>query len=161
VSLSLTQIAALVQVSVCISPSNTVCGTFYVAPVPLEQQRLQPVSGAGQISTGSAFQPVIVRVIDSSSPPNPIVASPVLFQTTVFRPGGTVPGGGVGETNPGGPSMPVILKVSQSTVLSDGNGLTTFVPSAGGFSAPVDVDVNVSAGTGATLDDLLLTLPGD
>ncbi len=158
VTLSVTQIATFAQVSVCVSPANTVCGSFYVSPVPLAQQHLQPVSGAGQISTGAAFQPVVVRVIDSSTPPNVVVASPVLFQTTVFRPGGTAPGSGGGETNSGNSGMPVILKVSQNTIPSDGNGLASFVPSAGGFAAPVDVDVNVSVGT-AALDNLLLTLP--
>ena len=79
VTLSVTQLAALVQVSACVAPGNAPCLSFYVNPVPAAQQQLQLVAGAGQISTGQAFQPVIVRVTDSSSPPNPVLAAPVLF----------------------------------------------------------------------------------
>ena len=50
------------------------CG-YYANPVPLAQQLLQPVAGAGQVSTGQAFQPVVVRVTDLSSPPNSVVAA--------------------------------------------------------------------------------------
>ena len=71
--------------------------------------------GSGQISTGQAFQPVTVRVTDSSSPPNAVLGAGVSFQTTVLRPGGTLSTGGGGETNPGNPAMPVILAVNQKS----------------------------------------------
>jgi hypothetical protein len=48
--------------------------------------------------------------------------------------------------------MPVILSVSQSSATTDVNGLASIVPSSGGFSAPVEVDVSVTAGTNAILD---------
>jgi len=149
VTLTLTQFTTAVQVSACVGPANAPCQPFYLTPVPLAQQNLQPVSGAGQFSTGQAFQPVMVRVTDSSSPPNSVIAASVAFQTTVLRPGGTSSTGGAGETNP---AMPVILKVSQSSATTDVNGLASVVPSAGGFSAPVEVDVGVTAGTSAWLD---------
>jgi len=152
VTLSLKQLSAGVQVSACVAPANTPCQMFYVNPVPLSQLNLQSVTGAGQVSTGAAFQPIIVRVTDSSSPPNPILAAAVAFQTTVLRPGGSPSGGGSGETNPGNPAMPVILSVSQSSATTDVNGLASIVPSSGGFSAPVEVDVSVTAGTNAILD---------
>jgi hypothetical protein len=155
VTLSLKQLAAAVQVSACVAPGNAPCQMFYVNPVPLSQVNLQSVAGAGQVSTGAAFQPVIVRVTDSSSPPNPVLAAAVAFQTTVLRPGGSPPGGGSGETNPGNPAMPVILSVSQSSATTDVNGLASIVPSSGSFSAPVEVDVSVTAGTNALLDDPL------
>ncbi len=53
VNLTVTQFAALVQVSVCVAPTNAPCQALYANPVPLSQQILQPVSGAGQISTGA------------------------------------------------------------------------------------------------------------
>ncbi len=152
VTLSMKQLAAGVQVSACIAPGNAPCQMFYVNPVPLSQLNLQSVAGAGQVSTGAAFQPVIVRVTDSSSPPNPVLAAVVAFQTTVLRPGGSPPGGGGGETNPGNPAMPVILSVSQSSATTDVNGLASIVPSSGGFGAPVEVNVLVTAGTNALLD---------
>jgi len=159
VTLSVTQIAALVQVSACVGPANAPCQTVYANPVPLAQQQLQPVSGAGQISTGQAFQPVVVRVTDSSSPPNPVLAAPVLFQTTVMRPVGSPPGGGNGETNPINPVTPVILSVSQTNATTDINGLASVVPSSGGFSPPVEVNVAVAAGTNAQLNYPLEVLP--
>ncbi len=160
VTLSLTQIAALVQVSACVTPANAPCQPFYVNPVPLSQLNLQAVSGAGQVSAGSAFQPVVVRVTDSASPPNPVLAATVTFQTTVLRPGGSPPAGGDGETNPINPAMPVILSVSQSSAASDILGLASIVPASGGFSPPLEVDLGVTAGTNAHLDDPLEVLPG-
>jgi len=156
-TLTVTQLESLVQLTACVAPANAPCQTFYVNPVPLPQQNLQPVAGGGQVSTGLAFQPVVVRVTDSSSPPNPVIAAGVEFQTTVLRPVGASSAGGV--TNPTNPVMPVILQVSQSSATSDLNGLANVVPSAGGFEAPVEVDVTVTAGTSAWLDYPLEVLP--
>jgi hypothetical protein len=154
-TLTVTQLSSQVQVSACVAPSNSPCQAFYATPVPLAQQNLQPVSGGGQVSTGAAFQPVVVRVTDSSSPPNPVIAAGVSFQTTVLRPVGT----SSGQPAPTNPPMPVILQVSQSNATSDLNGLASLVPLPGGFSAPLEVDVTVTAGTTAWLDDPLFVLP--
>ena len=159
VTLSVTQFAALVQVSACVAPANAPCLTFYANPVPASSQQLQLVAGAGQVSTGQAFQPVIVRVTDSASPPNPVLAASVLFQTTVMRPGGTPPGNGNGETNPTNPAMPVILSVSQSSVTTDINGLASIVPASGSFSPPLEVAVGATAGTTAQIMCPLQLLP--
>jgi hypothetical protein len=67
-----------------------------------------------------------------------------------------VPGVGSGDTNPGNPAMPVILKVTQTNTTTDSNGLANLSPTGGGFSAPVEVDVQATAGTSAVLDDPLL-----
>ena len=131
------------RVSACVAPSNSPCSLFYANVVPLAQQVLEPISGGGQISTGQAFQPVIVRVTDSSSPPDSIMAAPVKFFMTVLRNGK----GSVG--NDGNPVQPVILAVSQTSASTDMNGLANIVPSASGFGAPVDVDVSVTAGNSA------------
>jgi len=160
VNLSLPTISVQLKMSACVAPGNAPCAVLYASPVPLSQQNLQQVSGAGQISTGQAFQAVVVRVTDSQSPPDPVLAAPVSFLTTVLRPGGMAPGMGTGEMDPGNPAMPVILKVTQSNVISNVNGLVSVMPSSGGFSAPVEVDVSVSAGTSAFVDDPLLLLPG-
>jgi hypothetical protein len=159
VNLSLTQLAALVQVSACVAPSNSPCAPFYATPVPLASQRLQAVAGAGQVSTGQAFLPVIVRVTDAASPPDPVLAATVAFQSTVLRPGGTALRGGDGEMNPGNPAMPVILQVSQSSAATDVDGLASITASSGGFSAPVEVDVAAASGTGAVLNFALEVLP--
>jgi hypothetical protein len=159
VTLNVTQIASLVQVSACVAPGNAPCGTYYLNPVPLSRQGLQAVSGGGQVSAGKAFQPVVVRVVDSASPQNVVIGAPVVFQTTVLRPGGTAPAGGDGETNPGNPAMPVILSASQTNATTDINGLASMVPANGGFSPPLEVDVMITAGTGALLDEVLQLFP--
>ncbi|HSY93564.1 MAG TPA: hypothetical protein VK812_19550 [Candidatus Binatus sp.] len=159
VTLTVTQIAALVQVSACVAPGNLPCQTFYATPVPLAQQTLQPVAGAGQVSAGQSFQPVVVRVTDFSAPPNPVIAASVTFLTTILRPGGTSPAGGSGETNPTNPSMPVILQVNQSNATTDLTGLASIVPSGLSFSPPVEVDVTATAGISAFLDFPLEVLP--
>ncbi|MBZ5688302.1 MAG: hypothetical protein LAP86_25065 [Acidobacteriia bacterium] len=159
VTLSVANLNVLVQVNACVAPGNSPCAVFYANPVPLAQQVLQQVSGAGQISTGQSFQPVVVRVVDSAASPHPVLAAPVSFLTTVLRPGGTVPGVGSGDTNPGNPAMPVILKVTQTNTTTDANGLANLSPTGGGFSAPVEVDVQSTAGTNAVLDDPLLIFP--
>jgi hypothetical protein len=146
VQLSLPQIAALVQIAACVAPADAPCASFYINPVPLAQQNLQQVSGAGQVTTGQAFQPIVVRVTDSSPSPNPVIAAPVVFQTTVLRPGGNG-------------SMPVILQVTQNSVASNSNGLASIVPSAGTFSPPLEVGVQVSAGASASITDPLEVLP--
>ena len=152
VSLSVTQIAAPVQVTACVAPGNVPCSTVYVVPVPVSQQIVQPVAGLGQISADQPFQSVTVRVTDSASPlPNPVVAAPVVFQTTVLRPQSSY-----GET--GIPVMPIILAVSQTTVASDLNGIASILPSARGFSPPLEVDVGVTTGNVA-LDFPLELLP--
>jgi hypothetical protein len=87
---------------------------------------------------------VVVRVTDSSSPPNSVLAAPVNFFVTVQRNGES--------GNDGDPVMPVILKVSQTSTTTDVNGLANIVPSAAGCGAPVEIDVSVTAGVSATLD---------
>jgi len=159
VTLSLSQLAGLVEVSACVAPSNSPCQNFYANPVPLSQLQLQLVAGAGQISEAQGFQPVVVRVTDSASPPDPVLGAAVVFQTTVLRPQGTSSTGGSGETNPTNPAMPVILSVSQTTVTADINGLASITPSSAGFSGPLEVDVAVTAGTSAALDYPLELLP--
>ena len=157
VTLTVTQLMATVQLTACVAPGNAPCQTIYVNPVALANLMLWPVSGSGQISTGQAFQPVVVRVTDSASPPDLVSAASVLFLTTVMR--GTPSGGGNGTANPGNGAMPTILQVTSSTGLTDSNGLANIVPSAGGFSAPLEVDVGVAAGISATLDYPLQLLP--
>jgi hypothetical protein len=48
--------------------------------------------------------------------------------------------------------MPVILRVTQSSAAGGANGLANIVPSSGGFSGPLEVDVAVTAGINASLD---------
>jgi hypothetical protein len=159
VTLNVNQLASVVEVSACVAPSNAPCQLFYGNVVAASLQRLQSVAGAAQVSTGQAFQPVVVRVTDSSSPPNPVLGANVTFQATVMRPSATSPGGGSGETITTGSASQVILAVSQSTVLTDTDGLASVTPSSAGFSLPVEVDLVTTTGVGAAMSDILLAVP--
>jgi hypothetical protein len=158
VNLSVSQIASQVEVIACVS-GNSPCIPFNFYVTPLALQKLQAVAGAGQISTGQAFQPVVVRVTDSSNPPDPVLGAPINFLTMVLRSQGSAGGGGPGEDKAGNPGMPVILSSVQSLATTDVNGLANIVPSDGGFDPPVEVDVGVTAGSGAMLDFPLEVLP--
>src|SRR5581483_1476306 len=105
VNLSVAQITAEIRVSACVAPNNAPCAIFRANAVPLSQQRLEPVAGLNQVSTGAAFQTVSVRVTDFATPANPVISAPVLIQTTVLLRGGTSPNTGDGETNAGNPAM--------------------------------------------------------
>ncbi len=151
VNLALSQFAATVQVNACVGPSNAPCAPMYFNPVPLAQMNLQPVSGEDQVvASGQSFQPIIVRVTDSSSPPNPVLGAAVAFENLVERPP---------APSAGGPVMPNILSVSQSSAQSDVNGLASFQPSAGSFNGTLQVDVLTTAGITATLNYALQAVP--
>ena len=157
VSLALTNVAAQVQVSACVAPRNSPCESFFVTPVAASLLNLWPVAGAAQaITLGQPFQPVIVRVTDSASPPDPVLGAVVAFQTSVMRPAGSAPAGSSGG---GAPALPVILSVSQTSVQSDANGLARLTPSTGGFSGPLEVQVSATAGTSAALQNVLQAFP--
>jgi hypothetical protein len=73
--------------------------------------RLENVAGSFQaINAGQTFQPLVVRVTDSASPPNPVLGASVLFETV----GGQY-------------AIKVLLASSQSSVLTDANGLASMM----------------------------------
>jgi hypothetical protein len=160
VTLTLTQLAANVQVNACVAPSNSPCKAIYGSMVAPSLEILQPVSGSAQaITPGQAFQPLTVRVVDNSSPPNPVLGATVMFQSTVMRPPGNSAAGNPGETSSGNPTLPVVLSATQTTVLSDASGLVSIVPSVGTFNGALEVDVLITTGTNATLKCVLDAFP--
>ncbi|MGA9388810.1 MAG: Ig-like domain-containing protein [Candidatus Sulfotelmatobacter sp.] len=159
VTLTVTNFTANVQLTACVAPTNSPCKTVYGNSVAAALLNLQPVAGGGQIVTGQAFQSIAVRVTDSSTPPNPVLGATVLFQSTVLRPAGQAPTGAPGDPTTAQAGMPTILSSSQSSVVSDANGLASFLPSVGSFAPPLEVDVQISAGTAAELLDVLESLP--
>jgi hypothetical protein len=159
VTLTLTDFIANVQLTACVAPGNNPCQTVYGNAVAAALLNLQAVSGAGQVVTGPTFQPLTVRVTDSSTPPNPILGASVLFQSTVQRP--SVDGLTLG---PGDPTvtqtgMPVILSASQSSVLSNANGLANFLPTVGSFTGLLEVEIQISAGISAALQEAVESFP--
>jgi hypothetical protein len=160
VMLTLTNVAAQVQVSACVGSTNNPCQSFYVTPVAASLLKLQPVAGTGQaITLGQSYRPVIVRVTDSASPPDLVLGAPVAFQTTIMRPAGSAPSGGSGGGDAANPALPVILSVTQTSAPSDANGQASLTPSTGGFSGPLEIQLSATAGTAAPMQYVLLAFP--
>ena len=159
VTLTLTNFSTSVQLSACVAPGNNPCQNIYGNAVAATLLNLRAVAGAGQMVPAAAFQPLIVRVTDNSSPPNPIIGASVLFQSTVLRPAGNDLTLATGDPIVTQPGMPVILSASQTAMQSDVNGLASFAPSVGSFTGPLEIEIEVSAGTTAVLEDELETFP--
>jgi hypothetical protein len=159
VNLTVTNFSVSMQLSACAAPGNNPCQNISVNAVAAAMMNLQSVAGAGQIVTGAAFQPLTVRVTDSSTPPNPVLGASVLFQSILLRPAGNDLILAPGDPTVTPTSMPVFLSESQSTVQSGVNGLVSFVPSVGSLSGPLEIEIQVSAGTSAALQDVMETFP--
>jgi hypothetical protein len=163
-TLTLSALAGDVQVSACVEPGDKPCQSFYATAVPPSALRLEPVAGSVQVvNTGQNFQPITVRVTDSSSPPNPVRAAGVIFESIVTRPSGNAPVLTTGEAIITHNAMPVILASSQALVASDGNGLATIQPSAGGLQGSTLTVGTTTAGTSTlqfTLESLSPINPG-
>jgi hypothetical protein len=128
------------QVSACVAPNNSPCQTFSAFVVPASSLQLQSVSGILQIaSPGQSFQPVVVRVLDSATPPHAVMGASISFQSFVGRVPQNQPIIWTGEAGISQTAMPVILAQSQATVRSDVNGLATFPLTTGGISGDVAV----------------------
>ncbi|MGA7400868.1 MAG: hypothetical protein WCC99_09230 [Candidatus Sulfotelmatobacter sp.] len=159
VTLTVTNFGGSVQLSACVGPGNNPCQTVSGNAVAPALLNLQPVAGGGQVVSGQGFQPLIVRVTDSSMPPNSVLGAGVLFQSIVLRPPGndlTVVTGDATTTQTG---MPVVLSANQSSMTSDANGLASFVPSLGSFSGLLEVEIQISAGASAALADVMESFP--
>ncbi len=133
-TLTLPALAGDVQVSACVQPGNRPCQSFYATAVPASALRLEPVAGSVQVvGAGQNFQPVTVRVTDSSLPPNPVRAANVIFDSVLTRPIHNAPILTTGEAIITRNSVPIILSSSQTSVPSDTLGLSRIQPATGGL----------------------------
>src|SRR5262249_31363327 len=140
VNLQINSFSSRIQVSVCIAPNNNPCQTLTANVAPLSSLQLRPVSGSFQVvPAGQTLQSVVVRVTDSSTPPNPVLGASVLFLSYVGRTAQNQPIAWAGEAGISQQSLAVIVAKSQATVQSDINGLVSFPLSTGGFSGNVVV----------------------
>jgi hypothetical protein len=159
VNLTVTNFTVSMQLSACAAPGNNPCQNISVNAVAAAVMNLQAVAGAGQVVTGAAFQPLTVRVTDSSTPPNPVLGASVLFQSTLLRPAGNDLILTPGDPTVTQPGLPVFLSASQNTAQSGVSGLASFTPSVGSFSGPLEIEIQVSAGTAAALQAVMETFP--
>jgi hypothetical protein len=156
--LTLPAIAGDVQVSACVQPGNKPCQSFYATAVPASALLLEPVAGSVQVvGAGQNFQPVTVRVTDSSLPPNPVRAANVIFDSVLTRPIHNAPILATGETIITHNPVPIILSSSQASIPSDARGLATIQPSTGGLQGSTLILGTSKAGT-STLQFALQSL---
>jgi hypothetical protein len=148
VNLQISSLAASIRVSVCVAPTNSPCQILSATMVQTSSLQLQPLSGMVQIAVASqSFQPVAVRVLDSSSPPHPVLGASVAFLDYIGRMPGNEPIIWTGESSISQTAMPVILAESKATVQSDINGTASFALSTGGVSGNVAVIGTATAGS--------------
>ena len=149
-TLHLANVTSQVTGSACVTYNGlTTCQTFNVFPVQASALQLQIVSGNGQevsLSLGQSFAPLIVRVTDSSSPPNPVLGAGVVFQSSIGRAPDDTPVISVGTTEITRNPMPVILATAQAAVAFDQNGLAAVQPTAAGVQGPVLILGTATAG---------------
>ncbi len=141
-------VAASIQVSVCVA--RTIIRVRYSMArwSRLHLFSLSRWQGVCRSQpAGTVFQPVIVRVIDSSNPPHDVLGASVLFQSYVGRLPKNQPIVWTGEAGISQPGMPVILAKSQATAQSDINGLASFPLSTSGISGNVAMVGSPTAGT--------------
>jgi len=130
-----------------VTPNNNPCQIFNATVVPASSLQLEAVAGPLQIAPwGQSFQPVIVRVVDSSNPPNPVLGANVIFLSYVGRMPQNQPIVWAGEAGISQVGMTVILAKSQSTFQSDANGLAIISLSTAGISGNVAVVGTATAG---------------
>ncbi len=149
-SLQLSNFAAEVDGNACVGSNNNPCVGFHDFPVPSSGLQLQAVAGDVQLITvGPAFQPVTVRVTDTSVPPNPVLGVSVLFQSLLGRTNNDAPIVAGGDTIITRNPMPIILGTSQASISSDADGLASMQPSTGGFQGALAILGTVTAGPGS------------
>jgi hypothetical protein len=159
-TLHLAAMAGDVQVSACVAPANLPCQIFFATAVPPSMLRLEPVTGGVQVlPAGQHFQPVTVRVVDSAIAPHPVLGANVIFQVVVSRPATAPPPVSIGGIIIGKNPPPVIVSSSRSSVLSDGQGLSTLQPSAGAAQGALVIQGTAAAGADVLSFHLQSLLP--
>lgn len=159
-TLHLNSLAGDVQGTVCLMPGNNPCQTFYIVQVAPAVLKLQPVSGSLQtIRVGQAFQPISLRVINSATPPNPVMGASVSFQSMIFLPDADSPVETIGDGGISQHPMKVLLGSSSRALATDTNGLVSLQPSLGGFSRPLEIEIMATTANGAALQYELPVLP--
>jgi hypothetical protein len=149
-TLQLRNLGSQVTLTGCVSPAETPCATMNVYRVATANIQLEIVSGNEQlIPAGQTFQPIKVRVVDSSTPSNPVEGAAVSFVGMILRPDFDVYDGPADDNDGGTTGMPVILGSWQALGISDSTGSAGLVPSPGTVTGPLEIEVVATAGASA------------
>jgi hypothetical protein len=137
----------------------TKCANFQVFPVAFSALQIQLVAGMSQvISRSGTFSPLAVRITDSSNPANVVFGAMVSFQSVIGRALNDQPLLWMSNTGITQNPMPVVVATSQTTALSDINGLATAQASAGNVQGPALILGSASTGNGS-VQFILQSLP--
>jgi len=151
-TLHLSSLAADVQGSVCLAPTNNPCQTFYIVQVQPAALKLQPVSGGLQtILVGQSFLPITLRITNSATPANPVMGVTVNFQSMTFLPDNDAPVETSGDDGSSQHAMKVLLSSTQSSAVTDINGLVSLQPSTGGLMRPLEIEIAATTPNGGLL----------
>jgi hypothetical protein len=143
----LSQLSSDVQISACVAPNNAPCKTFSLKEVPLSAMRLEWVSGTGQlILLGRSFQPVVARVVESSTFLNPVQGADVDVTLLLARASNSTRVDNAGDTVGTRHGSPVFVGSSQQVLHSDAAGLVSVLPAAGVQSSPIEVQGTLAIG---------------
>ena len=146
VNLTFNDLTATVTVNAC--TSGTACAQFSILPVAPGAMVLQKLNGDGQlIPIGQSLQPIVLRVVDSASPPNPVTGVSVTLSGAAFAPAAAdcVPDTGICR-----PMIPHPWATFIVTLASDANGLISYTPTVQPNWGAVQVGILASAGTSAS-----------
>jgi hypothetical protein len=161
-TLHLSGLSSDVQGTACVAPANNPCQPFYVVTVSQSALRLENVSGSEQVIwVGQSFQPLSLRVTDSSTPANPVLGATVSIRGAMFLPNSDEPLESSGDETSSNHAMKVILGSFQNNLASDGNGIVSLVRSNGGLYRPMDLQMIIATGTSATLQVRFSATAGD
>lgn len=126
-----------------------VCASFQAVSVSASEWRVVVVSGAGQVVTGGALQPVVARVIDGAG--HSIAGAPMTIHETVTEQTMACP------TQGRCPAAPVLASKTLSAVTDVSGQVTITPPTVDGASTATNV--TISAGTQGFATAVLLRSP--
>ena len=145
-TLTVPSLTTRVQVSACV---GSVCATFTLLPVLDSSLQVQKIAGDGQIvSVGQSFQPLVVRVTDSSSPGNPVRRASVRFDVNAMRWEPPPPPLPPGDNSMGRPVRRIPVAGWTVTTTADDNGVATLPVVFSASQGAVEVTVHAVSGSG-------------
>ena len=119
-----------------------------VTSVAVSAIALKTIRGDAQsVLIGQALQPLVLRVVDSSLPPNPLAGIPVTISGTAFQ---ILQPDCAADTGVCRPQSQHVVANFSTVLTSDANGLVTYTPTAQAAWGPVQIGIIVSAGTNAS-----------
>lgn len=146
VNLTVTNLAASVTVNAC--TSGIACAQVTILAVAPGSRALEKINGDGQLAAiGQSLQPIVLRAVDSATPPNPVVSVPVTLTGAVFA---ATTSDCAPDTGVCRPAIPHPLSNFTVTLMSDANGLVSYTPTVQASWGAVQIAIVASAGASAT-----------